>query len=394
MKTKKTTSAPRLHSILSPSSSHRWLGDGGEGGCGASIRHIGLFQQEENASMSEGTLAHSRLELLLKGMRKSLRAFDAREKPSREMIEGTDGAADYFMGLVEKGGSYTAEEHFAIPQIAFNGTLDGEAIKDPGQGHADFCADNPDWWDVGDFKYGYGAVEVEENPQLLLYALRCFKKKRKPCRLHVVQPRASHQDGPCRTWTALVAYMAAFERKVLAQVKAINAGTAPFNPSGPVCKYCPKKDSCQAFQEKALAVVNRDFSEFMNAPATPTIAYNMSDKQIANAWVNWPLVEQFRETLERLMLTRLKQGAKLPAKLVRGTTHPVWVDEEDAAQILLANGVRKSVVFPRSVITPSQARKALKSKADVLDDVIVYPQGPIQIAPLSDKRKPLKFKGK
>jgi hypothetical protein len=400
MKTKKSKTArgaptARLHSILSPSSSHRWLGDGGEGGCGASIRLIGLYQQEENAAMSEGTLAHSRLEKCLNG---SIDAKYHSVEYTREISQATDAAADYCRTLRDREGTLTAEGRLDLPQIAFKGTLDGVAVEDPGQGHADCIVDNADAWHVVDFKYGYGTVEVEENPQLLLYALACFKRKRKKCVLHIIQPRGSHPDGPTRKWTASVAYMAEFERKVLAQVKLINAGTAPFMPSGPVCKYCPMKSKCQAFQEKALSLVNKEFSEFMDhapaATATPIKPLRLTDKQLANAWLNWPMVEQFKSMLDEMMLARLTAGAKLPAKLVRGNTHAVWVDEDEAAQTLLANGVRKSAVYTTSLVTPAVARRLLRSKASAIDDLIAHPQGPVQIAPLSDKRTPIKLKGK
>lgn len=384
---------PRLHSILSPSSSHRWLGDDGEDGCGASIRLIGLYQQPDNEAMSEGTLAHSRLELLLKGKHPAGATGTNEDICNREMCEFTDAAADYCRNLRHSKGTLTAEGKLDLPQIAFAGVLDGQRVTDPGQGHADCIIDNPDAWHIVDFKYGYGPVEVEHNPQLLLYALACFKKKRKPCTLHIIQPRGGHSDGPTRSWTASVAYMAAFEKKVLAQVALINSGKAPFKPSGPVCKYCPKKGECKAFQEKALAVVNKGFEEFMDKPATFR-KHALSDKQLAQAWLNWPLVEMFRDMLEAQMMARLKAGSKLPAKLVRGRTNAVWVDEGEVEAACKMVGLKPDRYAPRSLLSPSAMLKVFHGKAPLIEDLMVYPQGPIQIAPLSDKRKPIKLKGK
>src|SRR5690606_8363890 len=121
------------------------------------------------------------------------------------------------------------------------------------------------WLRVTDYKNGKGIqVEVEDNPQLMIYALGALHKYMAEYDfdeiiLEIVQPNGFHKDGPIRSavmspeellqWAEDVLLPAA-ERSVEAE-KALKRGDPDFvekylKADDDWCTFCPARPRCQA----------------------------------------------------------------------------------------------------------------------------------------------------
>lgn len=102
--------------------------------------------------------------------------------------------------------------------------------------------------EIFDYKYGFIPVEVEENWQLITYALglKYWLKLGSDWgyRLHVYQPRAFHSDGIHRTWN--VDSFVLNERLFDIQ----DAIASDFLKTGPACTYCKAAGICPKLKEE------------------------------------------------------------------------------------------------------------------------------------------------
>lgn len=103
---------------------------------------------------------------------------------------------------------------------------------------------------VWDYKHGMGIVEVYENWQLINYAAGLYRSGY-TVELRIVQPRASHRDGPIRTWRPdnFEQYMTHLA-SAAAEVFSDNATLR----SGSHCKYCPARHACPAAIEAGIGI--------------------------------------------------------------------------------------------------------------------------------------------
>lgn len=252
------------HARLSCSSSDRWLK------CAGTVAYRG--EGETNDYAEEGTAAHKLLEtcMIFNCDPESLDDVviyvspDGREwRVDNDMIEGIGHVLDYIS-------SYLISHPHA--------RLHSEQITNPGRvigrddvwGTSDITIENlkDRHLVVLDYKHGKGVVvEVVGNTQLLLYAAGRYYECNQAfdtIDLVVVQPRASHIDGPIRPWRRTGEQL----RKFLTFVKQRAALTDLPNPSrlaGEHCLWCPGRGSCRTLAEYALNIAMTEFIAHDNA---------------------------------------------------------------------------------------------------------------------------------
>lgn len=99
---------------------------------------------------------------------------------------------------------------------------------------------------IVDLKYGWRVVEPFENWQLITYAHQICTKETPPhlmFELIIVQPRASHPEGPVRRWTVSVEELRQVHWPKL--VKAAQGGNCI---TGPWCTNCNAAMTCGALR--------------------------------------------------------------------------------------------------------------------------------------------------
>lgn len=117
---------------------------------------------------------------------------------------------------------------------------------------------------VIDLKYGkFVPVEPEKNGQLSIYAVGKAREHNynfDKVRLTILQPRAKHEKGPIRHWTAPMTYFFEFEREVREAVKRVKDKNAPVK-AGPHCFFCDAKKICKAYSKDAITSVRARFAQ-------------------------------------------------------------------------------------------------------------------------------------
>lgn len=246
------------HSILSPSSSHRWLV------CPGSVEaNIGK-PWEQSIHALEGTSAHALLEVCLRLGTQPEEFLGSTLEPGHMPVdEGMTDGVGYALDYVQ---AYTANnpktkvlvEH----EVSFGAAIG--ATDEEGFGTSDIILDNyPTEVVVIDYKHGVGhTVTVKDNSQLLLYAvgMRAQRGRYQRYRKVVVQPRLAKrrpvQEAPAMTDVAVTNWI----NKVVRPVVPIALGNGAPRVAGAHCHYCAANGNCIAQYELVLKKAKEDFT--------------------------------------------------------------------------------------------------------------------------------------
>jgi hypothetical protein len=248
-------------------------------------------------------------------------------------------------------------------------------------GSADLIGRIDDRAIILDWKFGRGAVDVEENEQLLFYAAAAMRTKGlewafadvSEVEMVIVQPPA------VKRWTTTIARVKQFERDLVHAVTASQNAAAPLKV-GDHCRYCPAKPICPQMTgaaERALKVQIKELD-----PA-----------KIGAYLATADLVEKWIGDLRDLAHQILETGEPVPGyKLVPKRAMRQWVDEDKAYFALSKLGVDRSELVETALLSPAKVEKILKkSKLSLPDDIVVSVSSGTTIAPESDPRSAVVF---
>ncbi len=249
------------HSLLSPSSSHRWSV------CAGSVALSKNIPSKDSVVAKEGKKAHEIAAKVLNDiLTKDRKYWDQYLKEvdvdpyikkyifcvidrlgyydrySTVKIEQSVDYSKYMPPIVEKS-YYRTKELNKIPIVIKSSILPIlEYTNDDYKGTADCIITGDDDLHIIDFKYGYGKVEAFENTQLLLYALGALGEYDKVIHLHIVQPRINHYD----VWTISRDDLLVWGGYLKARAVEALKPNAPYTPNEKVCKFCRAKAICPA----------------------------------------------------------------------------------------------------------------------------------------------------
>ena len=226
-----TVSDESDHSELPPSSADKWMV------CPAWRRlNAPLPRGKSSAAADEGTQAHALLENALAYKREEVQ-FNA----NPEMAKHIDNV---MIWVKKQKGQVLAET-----QVDF-----GQAFGYVGLfGTSDIVIVHDNHITVADLKYGFGLVEVEDNPQLMLYLVGAVAKygERKSYRLVILQPRGDHFKGPIREVKVTKIQLKQFKVKLEKAIADSYTNKPPV--VGAHCrKYCNALGVCPGVKEHAL----------------------------------------------------------------------------------------------------------------------------------------------
>jgi len=201
---------------------------------------------------------------------------------------------------------------------------------------------------VLDWKFGRGAVDAEENHQLLFYAAAAMNTPETKWAFDgvteiecvIVQPPS------VKRWLTTPDRVRQFETELKDAVNLALTSDAPL-AVGDHCKWCPGKPICPKMNNAAVRAVTVDVK---------TLDADMINTYLKNA----ELLDGWITDLRALAFKMVSEdGAKLPDfKLVskRGTRQ--WANESEARSALVALGLKESDVI--SLLSPAQAEKVCK----------------------------------
>lgn len=224
-----TTSKP-AHSELGPSASDKWMS------CPAWRRFtVALPKQASSAAADEGTMAHAVLESVLSEKIKVV------EHPDLDVTRHIQSVADWVYR--QKGVVHPEVEVDYGEEFGYVGLF----------GTSDIVIVHRSHLTVGDLKYGFGLVEVENNTQLMIYLVGSVAKfgKRKKYRLVILQPRGDHFKGPIREVWVTHAELEEFKLRLSQAIADSYSNKPPV--VGPHCrKYCAALAVCPGVKEQSI----------------------------------------------------------------------------------------------------------------------------------------------
>lgn len=206
---------------VSPSSAGIWTQ------CYASPKYSSLAPEvlpEESSIRDEGIEAHRQAE----------EYFKTGKKPD---IPEVQEYVEYLKSFTDKW-----EVEKKVTSMGMSGIVDATCVIDT-------------TLHIVDYKHGFRYVEVNDNPQLLIYADGLLDKRIEFVRLHIFQPRAyGHPAARSKTYARQDA-----ERKIKGIFNALGFANAsdPKAKVGPHCRYCKARTTCPALRDASTAGLDK-----------------------------------------------------------------------------------------------------------------------------------------
>lgn len=380
------------HATLGASSAHRWMN------CPGSIRLSEGIADVSSSYAEEGTAAHHLAERCLKSKEDAAKYLEnwIRVTPEECFIQ---------LGKAGNGSEYEITEEMCEAVQLYLDTIRSDIASYP---HADLSIEKKFNLDplypgmfgtndacleeaygivrVYDYKHGAGkVVQVENNPQLMYYALgACLGHDFEICELVIVQPRASHRDGPVRRWQIGVPELMSWAIDHL--IPAAKRTEAPDAPAiaGDWCKFCVVMPQCPALHAHAVEVAKSNFQEI--ALLSPDL---LTVEELVRVLDSYDLLTNWLSSVMGHCKGLLEKGDKIPGwKLVQGGANRRWKDEQAVIDFFTTKYAKKIMIYDQKLRSPAAMEKAIKTlgiKIDI-EDLYETPTGKLTMAPESDKR--------
>ncbi len=414
LKSKNTSGSNQEHALLSPSSAKKWLN------CPAALAcEFGLPNEYGQAAVN-GTAMHLVAETVLnriikndypvsadtyKGcyaLNEGKGPIKALEKPEKGAVLITDDFVsqvnkyvDYCRPIIDAAEVVEVESRVNLTRVLHPGAeLNGEPLQTFGT--TDLVALMPDCdgrWTllVGDLKTGRHKVLAKENKQMMLYALGLLRVYKllydiTAVRLVIFQPYAGGADEWDTTPEALEQFGKFASKAALKAIDAFERGKkglkpADFRPGNDACQWCRFSEKCNAKRKAVSSEVESDLSNDST---------EMSLDQLKAEWDKLPLMRQHIADIEKAMYAALMRGEKVDGlKLVEGRPgNRSWSDQEAMLANACASHVPGNLLFKETLLSPTEAEKALKGTEhwEILEPFVIRKPGQPSIATADDKR--------
>lgn len=210
---------------------------------------------------------------------------------------------------------------------------------------------------VEDLKYGWKIVDVEENWQLLGYAIGQHKRLLAKgiyvdnivFRIH--QPRPYHPDGKIREWTITTHELINYYHKIVAQLRLFQSPNKTLT-TGSSCQYCDAAAACPALNKafhNAVDIVMSDYTEkeLSNQDLSDLIGILERAEDV---------IEIKAKSIKQLAVSRLQNNQMIPGYgMVQKFGDRKWKDGVTAESVKMMTGVD---LMKTEMMSPNQAEKA------------------------------------
>lgn len=348
----------KAHARLAPSAASRWMK------CPGSVSLAGMVKEPESSFESdEGTAAHEIHEACLRTGLDPWAFVGHKVKVGGRVFECTEQWAYLIEPIIDRlymfGGKMFAEKRVKLdrwmPQQF--GTLDSGII--------DAKLADGKYIVITDFKFGIGVpVEVENNPQLMIYALGFWdniarhETKTEKFILRIEQPRISGVSGD---WHVSLDSLLAFGEKLRKAAIRTYHKDAPRIPGEKQCLFCPAKMICPEYRNWIEELTGLQFEELdrrvLSSP--PEMPSAMTPLQRSHILLAAPMIRKWFDRLEEQALADYAAGRGAPLlKLVEGRKgHRMWTDANAVKRLVSIFAPEEG--FSREVKTPSQLQPFL-----------------------------------
>lgn len=248
------------------------------------------------------------------------------------------------------------------------------------------------WIIINDFKFGEGVpVSVEENEQLLIYALGFWdqiarhRTKAKRFLIVIDQPRVK---GGWQVWEIHLDDLLAFGEKVRKAAERTYDPRAKFKPGPIQCDFCPaaRQNKCEAYTEFCLDVVGIGLGDLENSKLRLGDPETLTLEQ--RSWIvkHTPMIRKFLSRVHADTLSDALQGNPTPGlKAVKGRRGPRhWISKVEAKKKL--KKLLGENAFTQKLITPAKAEELLDAdEMKLLKNFIGQSDGEPSLVPVEAK---------
>ena len=225
-----------------------------------------------------------------------------------------------------------------------------------------------------DYKYGKGVVEVEENDQLMQYAVAVMDTESgwafDKVVLVVVQPRASHEEGRVRRWDTTPAFLREYAKKAQRAAVETQNPNAKRTPDSEWCRWCRAQTICPEFNGVLTEKAKQAFNA---APLQPGVVHSletmlpkmreMEAAKLVDAMRWEETFNSFFETAKAVLAERKNAGEQIDGvKFVAKRSNRQWVNETEVENKYFPV-VGDKLFKPREMISPAQLEKVMGAKA-------------------------------
>lgn len=232
---------------------------------------------------------------------------------------------------------------------------------------------------ISDLKYGYEPVEVEENRQLIAYAICALDTfdlwyKVDKVVTTIIQPRKPHIDGPIRSATYTVFDLREWQ-PVYAEAVRLSEQPNTKPVAGSHCKYCPFRARCRARLEDLMSVMFPDSSE-----------EELSNGEIGLIYERIPEIKRFIDAVADQALENARKGKEPPPgyKLVKGIQRASVENESELIKECEEQGLDTSNLYEKKLKSKTAVKKLLPS--NIVNKHWVVPPAKSTLALMSDNR--------
>lgn len=230
---------------------------------------------------------------------------------------------------------------------------------------------------IKDLKYGYGWVEVFENWQMLAYAALLYHPVCVSVELTIIQPRASHPEGPVRRYV----FNADLMRNYINRIFGAMDGAALDEPpvlTGAHCRYCRGLVNCHAARAAAGYAV-----DYAGTAGHEDLAPNMLSLELDITERAVKMLTQRQTALEEFGLAMCKKGKIIPGWEVRSTKRALaW----DVDPIAVGDAMGADLRAPVKAITPTQAKNRKLLPVDTIKSLASYSPGGVKLKRIDHTR--------
>lgn len=375
----------RAHAILAASKSERWLN------CTPSARlEEAIPDEPQTAYALEGELAHELAQIML-NYEVAGTMSSAEYDSNFERIINHQAFNEEMLDEVPKYVEFCDAEYGQIQttvpdaMLLIEEKVDFHRFVPDGFGTCDCVIIADGTMYVIDLKYGKGVlVSANNNSQLKLYAVGALERfgmlyDIKKVILTIAQPRRDNFSMFEMSITDLYDWA---DTILVDKAQRAWQGIGEQVP-GEWCKFCKVKAQCKALAEERLHVTKHDFSD----------VYLLTDDEIAEMLKIAPLIKEWLNGLEAYALKEALSGKKWPGyKLVAGQSRRKWLDENKVIGRLLAEpDLSEEDVYTQKLngITIIEKKIGKKRFSELLNDLIIKPEGAPTLVELEDKRPEL-----
>lgn len=369
----------RKHAKLSASGAHRWMA------CTPSASLEEQFPESTSEYAEEGTFAHALADLIINynlhnmtkaQFNKKFEKMKQNQYFSQELLEYVESYANQIF-------EYTNEAKLLCDDVIVltEQRLDFSQYVPEGFGTGDVLIIADKELHIVDLKYGKGVgVTAEGNPQIRLYGLGALESfgmlyDIEQVRMTICQPRLDMVTSETLTVDELLEWA---ETEVKPKAEMAMAGEGEFIV-GDHCRFCRARATCRARAEYNLELTKMEFRN-------PEL---LEDSEIGEILRKAEQLADWVKCITEYALEEALKGKKWDGwKLVEGRSNRKYLDEIKVADKLKSAGYDEAVIYEKKLYGITAMEKILGKKtfAELLNDLIIKPQGEPTLVPESDSR--------